>query len=40
MSTNPQLSQTDAVAYNKLKQEYSQLFKVYTDLEEEKKEHR
>ena len=39
MAQNPQLSQADAASYNKLKQEYGQIFKVFTDLEEEKKEH-
>lgn len=33
------LSQETLNAYNRLKQEYSQFFKIYTDLDEEKKEH-
>eukprot|EP01016_Furgasonia_blochmanni_P048585 TRINITY_DN7255_c0_g2_i2.p2 TRINITY_DN7255_c0_g2~~TRINITY_DN7255_c0_g2_i2.p2 ORF type:complete len:180 (+),score=40.34 TRINITY_DN7255_c0_g2_i2:126-665(+) len=35
----PQLPQEDVQAYNKLKQEYAQMFKVFLELEEEKREH-
>jgi hypothetical protein len=37
--TGPALSQETANSYNKLKQEYAQIFKVFIELEDEKKEH-
>lgn len=36
----PQLSQETANLYNRMKQEYAQIFKIYIELEEEKREHK
>lgn len=35
----PQLSQENIQIYNKMKQEYAQIFKLFIELEEEKREH-
>lgn len=37
--TQPQLSQENIQLYNKMKQEYAQIFKVFIELEDEKREH-
>lgn len=37
--SGPVLSQETANLYNKMKQDYAQIFKVYIELEDEKKEH-
>ena len=37
--TGPQLSQENVQLYNKMKQEYAQIFKIFIELEDEKREH-
>lgn len=34
-----QLSQENVQIYNKMKQEYAQIFKIFIELEDEKREH-
>lgn len=38
-TSQPQLSQENIQIYNKMKQEYAQIFKVFIELEDEKREH-